>query len=153
VRDDRRIHRTQRKEDSVPIQPDHAAGTEAIRVLAAVISRDGRWLVCRRPAHKRHGGLWEFPGGKLEPGETLLAAACRELAEELGVQATRVGDVRFARRDPGSVFVIEFVDVEIDGEPAALEHDDVRWVDAAGLRRLDLAPTDRAFVEWLNGRV
>ena len=126
---------------------------DAVRVLAAVIRRDGRWLVCRRPAHKRHGGLWEFPGGKLEPGESLLDAACRELAEELGVRATVVGDVRFVRRDPGSVFVIEFVDVEIDGEPVALEHDDVRWVDAAGLRTLDLAPTDRAFVEWLNGRV
>jgi mutator protein MutT len=119
----------------------------AIRVLAAVIRRDDRWLLCRRPAHKRHGGLWEFPGGKLEPGESLLDAARRELAEELGVRAMRVGDVRFARRDPGSVFVIEFVDVEIDGEPAALEHDEVRWVDAAELAALDLAPSDRAFAD------
>src|SRR5690606_20769929 len=62
-----------------------------IRVLAAVIRRDGRWLVCRRPAHKRHGGLWEFPGGKLEPGESLLEAATRELEEELAVRVTGVG--------------------------------------------------------------
>jgi 8-oxo-dGTP diphosphatase len=42
-----------------------------VRVLAAVIERDGKYLICRRPQHKRHGGLWEFPGGKFEAGETL----------------------------------------------------------------------------------
>jgi 8-oxo-dGTP pyrophosphatase MutT (NUDIX family) len=57
-------------------------------VLAAVIRRQDRYLVCRRPAHKRHGGLWEFPGGKLEPGETLLEAARRELREELGAEVS-----------------------------------------------------------------
>ena len=50
--------------------------------MAAVIERDGKLLVCRRPGHKRHGGLWEFPGGKLEPGETIVDAARRELDEE-----------------------------------------------------------------------
>ena len=48
-----------------------------MRVLAAVVRRDDRYLVCRRPAHKRHGGLWEFPGGKIHAGETLLGAARR----------------------------------------------------------------------------
>src|SRR5262249_15198793 len=59
--------------------------------LAAVIERDGRYLVCQRRAHKRHGSLWEFPGGKVEPGESLMQAAFRELQEELGMRATEVG--------------------------------------------------------------
>ena len=57
-----------------------------IRVIAAVIARGDRLLVCQRPPHKRHGGLWEFPGGKCEPGESDLEAARRELHEELGVE-------------------------------------------------------------------
>ena len=127
---------------------------ERIRVLAAVIRRDGRWLVCRRPAHKRHGGLWEFPGGKLEPGESLLDAATRELDEELGVVVTRVGERLFSRHDEGSPFVIECVAVDIAGEPVAREHEELRWATLAELASLALAPSDAAFVAELTaGRV
>jgi len=118
-----------------------------VRVLAAVIRRGARYLLCKRPAHKRHGGLWEFPGGKLEDGESLLDAARREMREELGVGVSGAGNVRFARQDPGSHFVIEFVDVEIEGEPEPLEHEDVRWVVVEEMAALDLAPSDRVFVE------
>lgn len=121
-----------------------------IPVLAAVIRRGDAYLVCRRPAHKRHGGLWEFPGGKLEPGESLADAARRELAEELGVAVVGVGRELFARRDPGSAFVISFVEVTIDGEPAALEHDALRWATAAELRGMELAPSDGEFVRWVS---
>lgn len=117
-----------------------------IRVLAAVIVRDGRWLLCRRPAHKRHGGCWEFPGGKLEPGEDLAAAASRELREELGVRVTSVGDTLFSRLDDGSPFIIEFTRVGISGEPQPLEHSDLRWCDAAEAATMPLAPADAAFV-------
>jgi mutator protein MutT len=122
-------------------------GDRVVRVLAAVIRRGEHWLVCRRPAHKRHGGLWEFPGGKLHPGESLLDAARRELMEELGVEVLAAGAVRFAIRDAGSDFVIEFVDVEIHGEPEALEHEDLRWADALELSALSLAPGDDEFVK------
>src|SRR5688500_16930335 len=64
-------------------------------VLAAVIGRNGRWLICERPLTKRHGGLWEFPGGKLEVGESLADAARREVAEELGVTAIHIGSVLY----------------------------------------------------------
>jgi len=64
-----------------------------IRVLASVIQRDNRLLVFRRPLDKRHGGLWEFPGGKVREGESDLDAARRELREELGVEVTGVGAV------------------------------------------------------------
>lgn len=118
-----------------------------VPVLAAVIRRHDRWLLCRRPAHKRHGGRWEFPGGKREPGESRLDAARRELREELGVEVLSAGEVLFARRDGGSAFLIEFVGVDIEGEPAALEHEAIDWLTLAELRALDLAPSDRAFVD------
>jgi 8-oxo-dGTP diphosphatase len=124
-------------------RPGHAI----VRVLAAVIRQDGRWLLCRRPGHKRHGGCWEFPGGKVERGETLFEAAARELREELAVSVVTVGDVVFSARDPDSPFVIEFVDVTISGEPAALEHDEIRWLDYAEAVTMPLAPADRAFLE------
>jgi 8-oxo-dGTP diphosphatase len=116
-----------------------------IRVLAAVIRRGDRYLVCRRPAHKRHGGCWEFPGGKLEPGETLLEAARRELKEELRIEVLSAGEPLYRRQDADSPFLIEFVEVQIRGVPRALEHDEIRWLNAQELRSLNLAPSDQAF--------
>jgi 8-oxo-dGTP diphosphatase len=131
------------------LEPDSYSG---VRVLAAVITRGGRWLLCRRPLHKRHGGSWEFPGGKLEAGEDLEQAAVRELREELAVDVERCGRVLYRRRDPGSPFVIEFAEVVVRGEPTSLEHDELRWAEPAEAALLPLAPADRAFVEaWLGG--
>ena len=121
-------------------------------VLAAVIQRDGQYLICQRPAHKRHGGLWEFPGGKLESGETHQDAARRELAEELGVDVQTVGTPLFSVADPGSEFVIEFVPVTIEGEPRCIEHSAVQWLTIDELAKLALAPSDRLFVEFLSSR-
>ncbi|GMV10868.1 MAG: DNA mismatch repair protein MutT [Gemmatimonadota bacterium] len=122
------------------------------RVLAAVIARGGRYLVCQRPAHKRHGGLWEFPGGKLEPGEGDADAATRELREELGVTVSSVGSELLAVHDAGSPFLIAFVAVCIDGEPACLEHSALAWAAPDELLQYELAPSDRRFVEWLLAR-
>lgn len=119
-------------------------------VLAAVIERDGNYLVCQRPPHKRHGSLWEFPGGKVEAGETHLDAARRELAEELDVQVLSVASAIFSVADPGSEFLIEFVPAAIHGNPKCLEHTDLRWMSLVDLPSLDLAPSDRKFVEFLR---
>lgn len=117
----------------------------AIPVLAAVIRRGDRYLLALRPTRKRHGGLWEFPGGKLEDGESWLQAARRELREELGVHVVAVGEPSYRRRDRGSPFEIVFVPVEIEGEPEALEHQEVRWVAPATMRAMPLAPVDAEF--------
>lgn len=135
---------------SAPGQGISSDGT--VPVLAAVIRRGDRYLLALRPAHKRHGGLWELPGGKLEPGEGWKEAAQRELREELGVVVTRVGAPLFRRADPSSSFEIVFLEVEIEGEPRALEHDGLRWVTPAEAAGLPLAPADRAFVDWLSSR-
>jgi 8-oxo-dGTP diphosphatase len=119
-----------------------------IRVIACVIERDGRLLVCQRPAHKRHGGLWEFPGGKLEEGETPLAAARRELAEELAMTVTGVGPAEFAVVDPGSRYRIEFVPAEAEGKPQCIEHTRVAWLEGTELLAVPLAPSDREYARF-----
>jgi mutator protein MutT len=118
------------------------------RVVAAVIRRGETFLVCQRPAAKRHGGLWEFPGGKCEPGESDAAAVARELAEELAVTVTSVGAELLAVGDPGAPFLIVFIPVEIAGEPTALEHDALYWGAPSELLALPLAPSDQRFVAW-----
>jgi mutator protein MutT len=122
----------------------------AIVVLAAVIERNGQFLVCQRPRHKQHGSLWEFPGGKLESGETLLMAAKRELAEELGLHVTSVGRTRASLREADSRLVINFVEVEADGEPQLFEHEAFQWLAAPELLAIPLAPCDKLFAERLN---
>jgi 8-oxo-dGTP diphosphatase len=120
------------------------------RVLAAVISRYGRYLVGQRAAHKRHGGLWEFPGGKIEAGESDLDAARRELREELGVEVQSVLPAIFVSQDDNSEFVIEFVPTVIVGEPRPIEHSALAWATETELATMDLAPSDRRFVEFLQ---
>lgn len=127
--------------------------TTTVDVVAAVIrDEEGRLLIARRPAHKRHGGLWEFPGGKLDAGETLAAAAARELREELELAATGVREVPvFARRDPGQPFRILFVEVEVASRGAMRlhEHDAVAWVEVPVPSDYRLAPSDAEFVAAL----
>ncbi len=117
-----------------------------IRVVASVIEQEGKLLVCQRPAHKRHGGLWEFPGGKVEPCETDFEAVERELEEELGVRVVEVGPVVFSIADPGSLFLIDFLPVRIVGQPQCFEHAALAWVREHELLQLPLAPSDRRYV-------
>ena len=126
--------------------------TSCIPVIAAVIERAGVYLICQRPLEKRHGGLWEFPGGKLLDGEGPLEGASRELWEELELEVQTVGDPLLNLQDPNSDFLISFCPVEALGEPKPLEHIDVRWVEPSELLNFDLAPSDRQFAETLVPR-
>jgi mutator protein MutT len=119
------------------------------RVVATVVSRNGRFLVCKRPADKRHGELWEFPGGKQEAGEDDEAVARRELREELGLDLEDVGAPEIEIIDPGSTFLIAFVPVTASGEPECKEHTAFAWATLQELIKLPLAPTDRRFVDHL----
>jgi mutator protein MutT len=121
-----------------------------IRVVAAVVERDGHYLLGLRPREKRHGGLWEFPGGKLDEGETVQEAARRELREEMEVEVTTLGDHLLSIADEGSPFVIEFHAVTIVGEPVAHEHERLGWFAPSELRAMALAPADRTFAERLT---
>jgi len=125
-------------------EPDQAMGE--IPVVAAVLQRAGRLLVARRPEEKRHGGRWEFPGGKVSRGESFLEAVRRELAEELALEIRGIGDLLFRAEDPGSRFSIHFVEVFADGLPQAIEHSEIAWVTPSELLTLPLAPADERFV-------
>ena len=115
-------------------------------MVAAVIRRGDRFLVGRRPSGKRHGGLWEFPGGKVLEGESFADAVARELREELTLGLRSLGAVLHRVRDPGSPFTIHFVEASVQGEPQAIEHSELTWADRMELRRLSLAPADERFV-------
>lgn len=116
-----------------------------MQVIAVVIRRGSRYLVGQRPAHKHHGGLWEFPGGKLEPGESMAEAASREVREELQATLARIGDVLAVVADDG--IAVHFLEASLADEPCALEHQALRWCGPADLQALPLAPLDRRFVE------
>jgi 8-oxo-dGTP diphosphatase len=123
--------------------------TDTIDVVAAVIRRGGRVFLGQRPGHKRHGGHWEFPGGKVHSGESLEDAVARELREELSLAVVSVGEVLAKLEDPGSPFRIHFVAVEAAGEPRPVEHTTVGWYTPTELLGLPLAPADRGFAATL----
>ncbi|NTU85580.1 MAG: (deoxy)nucleoside triphosphate pyrophosphohydrolase [Chloroflexales bacterium] len=112
-----------------------------IRVAAAVITRaDGAVLLARRRAGKAHAGLWEFPGGKLEPGETPEQCLARELREELGV-AVVVGAYVATGLD-GPVKLLGYRARILSGEPRLTDHDALAWVAPPDLGAYPLPPAD-----------
>lgn len=121
-----------------------------IHVVAAVLRRGDRYLVCRRPANKRHGGLWEFPGGKLVGGETRADALRRELDEELGLEVLEHGSVLFEASDEGSPFVIEFIETTAVGDLVLHEHSEAAWLTPTELATIPLAPADARFAARLR---
>ena len=120
------------------------------KVVAAVVLRDRKYLIARRPRHKQHGGLWEFPGGKIRSGETTSAALRRELREELGVDAVIVGETIAVLAD--GLVEIQFLAVDMEDEPAALEHTELRWCSLTDLARIDFAPIDKRLVIDITNR-
>lgn len=129
---------------------------EPIPVVCAVIIRDGRVLLAQRPAGKHLALKWEFPGGKMEPGEEPAAALVREIAEELGCRIEvreRLPAVTH-RYERGEIELIPFLCVLAAGsaEPHPHEHLAVEWPLAGELRRYDLAAADLPVVSLLEAR-
>ena len=113
-------------------------------VVAALVWDGDRFMICQRPAHKARGLLWEFVGGKVEPGETKTEALIRECHEELDVTV-----------EVGSVFmevIHEYPDIKIkltlfnakiaEGEPKMLEHNDIRWITTDEIQQYAFCPAD-----------
>ncbi|MEY4239383.1 MAG: hypothetical protein RL339_1984 [Pseudomonadota bacterium] len=113
-------------------------------VAAALIAANGRILVHQRKAGADLGGLWEFPGGKVEPGETPDSALVRELAEELAIAVDAADLVYLAEAsEPGNPHVILLYTCRRwQGEPACLVGEAIAWVTPADLLTLDMPPLD-----------
>ena len=113
-------------------------------VVAALIWDKGKFMICQRPAHKARGLLWEFVGGKVEPGETRAQALIRECREEL--------DITLAVGEASMEVVHEYPDLTVhltlfhaaiaSGVPKKLEHNDIRWITPLEIPQYDFCPAD-----------
>ena len=121
-------------------------------VVAALITRGGKVFLARRPEGKLRGGLWEFPGGKLEEGEEPREALARELEEELGIKA-KVGELlaEVEHDYPDvSIRLLCYACEILEGEPQPLEGQGLGWFSPAEVDKLELAPADRLLWQRLR---
>ena len=120
-----------------------------IRVTCALIEWERKVLVAQRPPGKALAGKWEFPGGKIDKGESPNACLKREICEELGCEVDIKSPLTPVTCDyaKGSIELIPFRCVIKAGQPRALEHSAIEWVDPLKLRELDLAEADQPIVE------
>lgn len=121
-------------------------------VVAALIWDKNRFMICQRPAHKARGSLWEFVGGKVEPGESKEEALIRECREELGV-TVKVGDVfmEVTHQYPDITVHLTLFSASIrEGVPQKLEHQDIRWITAEEIGKFSFCPADTEILEKLK---
>lgn len=121
---------------------------------AALIDVDGRVLICQRPEGKQLAGLWEFPGGKVEPGETPEACLIRELEEELGIQVAKacLAPFVFASHEYGSFHLLMplYLCRKWEGQVQNREHKAMAWVKPNKLSDYPMPPADEPLVAWLR---
>ena len=122
-----------------------------VEVVAALIWDKDKFMICQRPAHKARGSLWEFVGGKVEPGETKEQALIRECQEELAITLS-VGDVFMdvVHEYPDiNVHLTLFNAVIVDGVPQKLEHNDIKWISISEIPEYNFCPADTEILERL----
>ena len=120
-------------------------------VVAALIWDGDRFMICRRPAHKARGLLWEFAGGKVEPGETKRDALIRECREELGVEL-EVRDIYYdvVHKYPDILIHLTLDNAAIaSGEPKLLEHSEIRWITPGEIPQYEFCPADTDILKKL----
>lgn len=123
-------------------------------VVAALIWNKEKFMICQRPAHKARGMLWEFVGGKVEPGETKEQALIRECQEELAVTLT-VGEIFMdvIHEYPDlTVHLTLFNTTIAEGTPQKLEHNDIRWITVDEIPEYSFCPADEAILNRLSTR-
>lgn len=123
-------------------------------VVAALIWQGERFMICQRPPHKARGLLWEFVGGKVEPGETKEQALIRECKEELDAVLS-VGDIFmdvFHEYPDLTVHLTLFHAVIAEGEVKKLEHNDIRWITPSEIPDYDFCPADVEILKEITKR-
>jgi 8-oxo-dGTP diphosphatase len=120
-----------------------------IKVAVGILRNDGRVLACQRKKNARYGLKWEFPGGKVEPGESTEECLIRELMEELSIRVLEIGDVETEASDydDGGRYEVAYCHVlRYEGKLANNVFETFRWVTPAELKRLDILDGNRPFV-------
>ena len=128
-----------------------------LAAVVALVDPDGRILLARRPLHKSFGGLWEFPGGKVEPNETPEETALRELKEELGIDtwSNCLAPLTFAshKYDDLHQILLLFVCRKWHGIPYPMEDNELRWVKTSDLMKYSMPPANKGIMailrDWL----
>ena len=123
-------------------------------VVAALIWRDKKFMICQRPAHKARGLLWEFVGGKVEQGETKEQALIRECKEELNILLS-VGDVFMdvVHEYPDlMVHLTLFNATIVDGEPQKLEHNDIQWITPSEIQNYEFCSADEEILAKIGAQ-
>ena len=121
-------------------------------VVAALIWDGNQFMICQRPAHKARGLLWEFVGGKVEPGESKAEALIRECREELGITVA-VGDtfMDVTHTYPDLTVHLTLFHARIaEGVPQKLEHNDIRWITVGEIGQYEFCPADEVILERLR---
>jgi 8-oxo-dGTP diphosphatase len=130
--------------------------TAMLVVAGALRDGEGRYLLAKRPPDKHHGGLWEFPGGKVEPGESCEDALIRELAEELGValDPDHLLPNAFATgaAEDGSapIVLLLYTCTRWAGQPRAIEASELRWCEPGQFTQMEMPPLDIVLAERLT---
>ena len=126
---------------------------KTIVVTAAIIERDGRYLVTRRQPGAHLAGVWEFPGGKCDGGEPLTSCMVRELNEELGINAAVGSEIFTITHDyPDRRIELHFFECRTSDAPSPLLGQEMRWVTRRELEELDFPPADAELIRILRRR-
>ncbi len=137
---------------ALPVSATVLTQKKPVDVVAALIWEKDKFLICQRPEHKTRGLLWEFVGGKVEPGETMEQALQRECAEELAIQVNVGGQFLQEYHDyPDMLIRLTLFHCTIpSGVPQALEHKDLRWIHPSQIGDFEFCPADRDFLNEIQ---
>ncbi|MFD1215297.1 8-oxo-dGTP diphosphatase MutT [Microbulbifer celer] len=123
--------------------------------VGVILGADSRILLAKRPDHLHMGGRWEFPGGKVEPEETIQQAMSRELREELAIDVVSMEKLIEVRHDYGDkqVFLDTWCVTEFSGEPAGVEGQQLAWVSASALADYHFPDANQPIVEAVQAKL